>query len=337
MPAKNDPSDLIKRVRRGEHAAASRALSLVVDEDDAADRLARDFFSASGSAQKLGVCGPPGAGKSTLTGRLIALYRSRKLKVGVLMVDPSSSITGGAFLGDRLRIMEHATDPGVFIRSLGSRGMIGGLTHTIFGAVHVLEALGCRKILIETVGTGQDEVDIASVADTVLYVTTPAMGDEIQAMKAGAMEVGDVFVVNKADLAGRDKAVADLKAALSLGHSMTQAARHAGHHGMGRAAAAPAASAAVEPLWDPPVVPTAAVSGEGVAELAKIADAHWEHLAESGEGRARLKAQHATELRFWLQSRVLKTALDRVTERNLDDLLAHKTDPATLGRKLLKA
>src|SRR5437868_12030970 len=188
------PLDLVKRVRRGDHAAASRALSIVVNDDVSAEILAKEFFKSSGSAQKVGVSGPPGAGKSTLTGRLIGYYRSKKLKVGVLMVDPSSSISGGAFLGDRLRVMEHATDKGVFIRSLASRGMIGGLTHTIFGAIHVLEALGCQKILIETVGTGQDEVEIASVADTVLYVTTPAMGDEIQAMKAGAMEIGDVFV-----------------------------------------------------------------------------------------------------------------------------------------------
>ena len=336
MPAKNDPAELIKRVRRGDHAAASRALSLVVDEDASGEAMAKEFFKASGAAQKIGVCGPPGAGKSTLTGRLISHYRARKEKVGVLMVDPSSSISGGAFLGDRLRIMEHATDPGVFIRSLGSRGMIGGLTHSIFGAIHVLETLGCARIMIETVGTGQDEVDIASVADTVLYVTTPSMGDEIQAMKAGAMEVADVFVVNKSDLAGGDKAVADLKAALSLGMPGAQAARYAGHHGA--AAVRAAAAAAVEaPAWDPPVVPTAAVTGKGVEELARRVEEHGAHLRESGEGRARLKHQHATELRFWLQRRVLQTALGRVTDKNLEELLAHKTDPSSLGRKLLKA
>ncbi len=314
MPVKNDPQDLIKRVRRGDHAAASRALSLVVDESGSSEVLAKEFFKSSGAAQKIGVCGPPGAGKSTLTGRLIGHYRKLKLKVGVLMVDPSSSISGGAFLGDRLRIMEHATDKGVFIRSLASRGMIGGLTHTIFGAIHVLEALGCDKILIETVGTGQDEVDIASVADTVLYVTTPAMGDEIQAMKAGAMEVGDIFVVNKADLAGKDKAVADLRAALGLGHSAGQAIK----------------------AWEPPIAATSALSGEGVAELGGLLDGHWKHLGASGEGRTRLKKQHATELQFWIQRRVIKSALDRVTDKSLEAMLDHKTDPGTLGRKLLK-
>jgi len=314
LPAKNDPADLIKRVRRGDHAAASRALTLVIDEASSSEVLAKEFFKSSGSAQKIGVCGPPGAGKSTLTGRLIGHYRKLGLKVGVLAVDPSSSISGGAFLGDRLRIMEHATDPGVFIRSLASRGMIGGLTHTIFGAIHVLEALGCGKIIVETVGTGQDEVDIASVADTVLYVTTPAMGDEIQAMKAGAMEIGDIFVVNKADLAGKDKAVADLRSALGLGHSAGQARKD----------------------WEPPIVATSALAGAGIPELAQELDGHWKHLAASGEGRERLKKQHATELQFWIQRRVIKTALDRVTDKILEEMLAHKTDPASLGRRLLK-
>ena len=313
MPRRADPAALLAGVRRGEHAAASRALSLIVDEDDAAEALLREFFKAAGSAQKIGVCGPPGAGKSTLTGRLIGHFRAKKLKVGVLMVDPSSSISGGAFLGDRLRIMEHATDPGVFIRSLASRGMVGGLTYAIFGAIHVLEALGCAKILIETVGTGQDEVDIASVADTVLYATTPAMGDEIQAMKAGAMEVGDVFVVNKADLAGKDKAVSDLKGALGLGRAAGQSPK----------------------AWEPPVVATSALSGDGVPELAEVLEGHWAHLRESGEGRERLKKQHATELQFWIQRHVVRDALSRVTDKTIEDLLAHRTDPATLGRKIL--
>ncbi len=314
MPSKVNPLDLVKRIRRGDQAAASRALSIVVNDEPASELLAKEFFKSSGSAQKIGVSGPPGVGKSTLTGRLIGHYRSQKLKVGVLMVDPSSSISGGAFLGDRLRIMEHATDRGVFIRSLASRGMIGGLTYAIFGAIHVLETLGCDKILIETVGTGQDEVEIASVADTVLYVTTPSMGDEIQAMKAGAMEIGDIFVVNKADLAGKDKAVADLRAALGLGHSAGQAVK----------------------AWEPPIVATSAKSGEGIPELAKELDGHWKHLQKSGEGRVRLKRQHATELQFWIQRRVIKSALDRVTDKILEDMVSRKTDPASIGRKLLK-
>jgi LAO/AO transport system kinase len=270
---------LAERVLKGDTAAASRALSLIIDEAPEADRLSKAFFSRAGTVQKIGVCGPPGAGKSTLTGRLIKHYRAQKLKVGVLAVDPSSPISGGAFLGDRLRIQEHALDEKVFIRSVATRGMVGGVSHTIFGAIHVLEAWGCDRLIIETVGTGQDEVAIASVVDTVLYVTTPSMGDEIQAMKAGVMEVGDIFVVNKADLAGKDKAVSDLKAALGLGRTHDPRP------------------------WETPVVATTALSGEGLAELAKEIDAHAAYLKSSGEGKARLKKQHKEELSLYVSRR----------------------------------
>jgi LAO/AO transport system kinase len=253
-------------------------------------------------------------GKSTLTARLVSQYRKRGLKVGVLAVDPSSPISGGAFLGDRLRIQEHATDPGVFIRSLASRGTVGGVTHTIFGAIHVLEALGCDRIIVETVGTGQDEVLIARVADSVVYVTTPQMGDEIQAMKAGIMEIGDIFVVNKADLVGADKAVADLRAAMSLGPAAGQAAAD----------------------WQAPVLAATALSGEGVGALTEALDGHWDYLKSSGEGRRRLKAQHREELSVYVFRRAYRDALGRITEKALDDLVEGKTDPASLGAKMLR-
>lgn len=306
-----DPASLVRRVLRGDQAAVSRALSLVVDDAPAAAELTRCFFAASGSVQKIGFCGPPGAGKSTLLGRVIAHYRAKRVKIGVLAVDPSSHVSGGAFLGDRLRFQEHATDPGVFIRSLASRGMVGGLSHTIFGAIHVLEASGCGRILLETVGTGQDEVEVSRVADTVAYVTTPQMGDEIQAMKAGAMEIGDCFVVNKADLGGRDKALADLRSALGL----APAAR-------GRA-------------WAPPILATSALLGDGVGELAGVFDAHWEHLRRSGEGETRLKSQHRSELSLFLSRRIYETAAGRISDELLEDMLHHRVDPATLGERLL--
>ncbi len=310
--AKKSGSDLAARVKRGDHAAASRALSFVIDEDPRADALSREFFSESGSVQKVGLCGPPGSGKSTLLGRLVGLYRRRGLTVGVLAVDPTSHLSGGAFLGDRLRIQEFATDPGVFIRSVATRGMIGGLSYTIFGAIHVLEAFGCDKILVETVGTGQDEVEVARVGDTVLYVTAPQMGDEIQAMKAGIMEIGDVFVVNKADLAGKDKALSDLRSGLSLAPS----------------------SQARE--WPPPVVATSATLGEGIEPLGRILDDHWSYLRRGPEGVRRLRCQHREELSLYISRRVYQNALNRITEAQLDDLAARKTDPATLGSKILK-
>ncbi len=312
MRGPSNPSTLAKEVRAGSRKSLARALSLLIDEAPEADALLQEFFLESGRAQKIGLSGPPGTGKSTLCGRLIAHFRGRGFKVGVLAVDPTSPLTGGAFLGDRLRLQEHASDEGVFVRSLASRGMIGGVSQTIFGAIHALEAAGFGKILIETVGTGQDEVTIAKVADTVVYVTTPQLGDEIQAMKAGVMEIGDVFVVNKADLGGKDKAVRDLKSALSLGASREK-----------------------KP-WEPPVAAASAVSGEGVAELGEILESHWTHLKSSEEGRKRLLAQHKEELSLYISRRLYRQALDRITAKELDLMLDRRSDPVALARKILK-
>lgn len=303
---------MIARVLAGEPAAASRALSLVINESPESERLSEAFFLRSGTVPKIGFCGPPGAGKSTLVGRLVSLLRRSNLKVGIIAVDPSSHVSGGAFLGDRLRIQEHVTDPGVFMRSVATRGMVGGLSHTIFGAIHVLEAFGCDRILIETVGTGQDEVEIARVADTVVYVTTPQLGDEIQAMKAGAMEIGDCFVINKADLDGADKAVGDLKSALGL------------------------ASPAGGDAWKPRIIKASALKGEGLPDLAQALAEHGEHLRSTPEGKTRLKSQHREELSLFLSRRIYRKAERGISEKHLDDLIARRTDPASLGLKLLR-
>ncbi|MDE2236859.1 MAG: methylmalonyl Co-A mutase-associated GTPase MeaB, partial [Elusimicrobia bacterium] len=303
--------DLARLVLSGDTGALARSLSLIIDESGEADVLIRSFFPKSGSAQKIGICGPPGAGKSTLTGRLVALYRKAGLKVGVLAVDPSSPISGGAFLGDRLRIQDHATDSGVFIRSLATRGMVGGVSHTIFGAIHALEAWGCDRIVVETVGTGQDEVVIARVADTVVYVTTPTMGDEIQAMKAGVMEVADLFVVNKADLSGAHKAISDLKTALGLG-------REAGCGG-----------------WQTPVLGISALSGQGLPELLAGLDEHARHLRDSGEGRERLKRQYREEVSLYVSRRVYQDALSQM-DSHLDELVDHKSDPPSVAARMLR-
>ncbi|MHB2026619.1 MAG: methylmalonyl Co-A mutase-associated GTPase MeaB [Elusimicrobiota bacterium] len=302
---------LAAHVRAGDRGALARAISLLVDEAPQSDALIKNFFADAGRAQKIGLSGPPGTGKSSLCGRLISYFRRQKIRVGVLAVDPSSPLTGGAFLGDRLRIQDHVMDNGVFIRSLASRGMVGGVSQTIFGAVHALEAAGFSKIIIETVGTGQDEVIIAKVADTVAYVTTPQLGDEIQAMKAGVMEIGDIFVVNKADLGGKDKAVSDLKSALALGRGQEKKS------------------------WDPPVIAVSAATGEGIDGFGEILESHRRLLESGGEGRRRLGAQHREELSLYISRKLYRRALDRITQGDLERMLDRKTDPVAVARKIL--
>lgn len=303
---------LVRRVLDGDQAAVSRALSLVTDEAKGYEAVTREFFPFHGRSHKIGLCGPPGSGKSSLVSQLVKCFRKAGQTVGVLAVDPTSPFTGGAFLGDRIRVQEHATDRGVFMRSLASRGMMGGLNPTIFGAVHVLEAYGCGRILIETVGTGQDEVDIVDVADTVLYVTAPYQGDEFQAMKAGAMEITDIFAVNKADLAEVARAVAALREALSLGPQEEKGG------------------------WRVRVSAVSARTGLGIEELVSMIDEHQAHLRTTPEGRERLRAQLRRELSLLISRRVYRNALERIRDGHIDDLLEKRTDPLTLGKRLVR-
>jgi len=303
-------AELAARVEAGDKAAAARALSWVVDELPGYEGLLRRFHSYAGQAHKVGVCGPPGCGKSTLIGSLIGRYRGQGLKVGTLVVDPSSPFSGGAFLGDRLRIQDHALDPGVFIRSLASRGMVGGVSATIFGAIRVLEAYRCQVLFIETVGTGQDEVEIAKVADTVLYVTAPSLGDEIQAMKAGTMDVADLFAVNKADLPDSERAIADIRRALSLAQGSKKG-------------------------FAPPVLAVSALEETGVEELFRALQDHRRFLGESGEGRRRFREQLREEVSLLLSRKLYRDVLSRLSERHIEELVTKKTDPVTVARKVL--
>jgi LAO/AO transport system kinase len=293
--------DLISDAREGNARAVARLISLV---EDASPRL-RELMellaplgSLSGGAQVIGLTGAPGVGKSTTTGALVSAYRRRGQRVGVLAIDPSSPFSGGALLGDRVRMQEHATDPGVFIRSMASRGQLGGLSWATAQALRVLEATGFDVVLIETVGVGQAEVEIASLADSTVVLLAPGMGDAIQAAKAGILEVADVFVVNKADRDGADQTVRELKGMLSLGIS----------------AGAPGG-------WTPPVCKTIAARGEGIDEVVTALAQHGEWAAASGSRERRRIARARREIEAIALTQ-LRARMDELRGRATLDTLA---------------
>ncbi len=248
----------------------ARLISLVEDEHPALREVMAALAPHTGHAHIVGVTGAPGVGKSTSTSALVGALRSAGHRVGVLAVDPSSPFSGGALLGDRVRMQEHATDPDVYIRSMASRGHLGGLAWATPQALRVLDGAGCDVVVVETVGVGQSEVEVAGLADTTLVLLAPGMGDGIQAAKAGILEIGDVFVVNKADRPGAHQTVRELRTMVELA-----AARDGGG-------------------WVPPVLSTVATTGEGVAELAGAVDAHLAHL-RSGEGLRERRVRRATD------------------------------------------
>jgi LAO/AO transport system kinase len=264
---------LVERARAGDPRSVARLISLVERASPRLREVAEALAPHIGHAQVVGLTGSPGVGKSTSTSALVAAYRAQGRRVGVLAVDPSSPFSGGALLGDRVRMQDHATDAGVFIRSMASRGQLGGLSWATPQALRVLDAAGCDMILVETVGVGQAEVEIASLADTTLVLLAPGMGDGIQAAKAGILEIADVFCVNKADRDGADQTVKDLRYMQSLG----------GRHS--------------EPgAWRPPIVKTVASRGEGTDEVIAAIDRHREWMQESGELRRRRQARAAGEI-----------------------------------------
>jgi LAO/AO transport system kinase len=270
MPARGGPdvADLVGRLASGEARAAARLISLVEDGSPALREVMALLAPKAGHARVLGLTGAPGVGKSTSTSALVAAYRRRGLRVGVLAVDPTSPFSGGALLGDRIRMHEHATDDGVFIRSMASRGHLGGLSWATPQALRVLSALGCDVVLLETVGVGQAEVEVASLADTTLVLLAPGMGDGIQAAKAGILEIADVLVVNKADRDGADTVARDLRRVLA----MTGGA------------------------WDVPVLKTVASRGEGIDEVVEAVERHAAWLAATGELERRRLRRAAGEI-----------------------------------------
>lgn len=317
----------VERVRAGEVRAAARLMRNLDDRLPGSRAVLRELFARPGHAFVLGLTGPPGAGKSSLTDRLIAHHRRAGRTVGVVAVDPTSPFTGGAILGDRVRMQDHATDPGVFIRSLATRGNLGGLSRATADVVTVLDAMGKDVILVETVGVGQDEVEIAGLAHSVVVVSVPGMGDEVQAIKAGVLEIADVFVVNKADREGADRTVKDLQMMLDL--RRTTATRGGIDHDSVHRMTRTAEGDPHEPgWWEPPIVKTVATRDEGVLELAEAVERHRAHLERTGERKLREVARARATFLALLRDRLMQGALDRLAERegHLDDLAARIAD-----------
>ncbi len=328
-PALAERSSLLAAFDAGKTAALARAVSMVENQRDGFEQLLAALHPRVGRARRIGVTGPPGAGKSTLTTQLISTYRAAGLKVGVIAVDPTSPFTGGALLGDRVRMESVALDPGVYIRSLATRGSLGGISSATRSVADVLDAFGFDRILMETVGVGQSELEIARAADTTVVILVPESGDSIQALKAGLMEIADIFVVNKADRPGAERVRNDIELMLGMrhGHSMDAA----GHHGVDLKAIANPGKAARQAArdeqserWTPPVVLTTAHKGEGIADLAGFLDRHHHYLAEGGELRERRRrrlreqvmdvADYRLRRRLWSDEQV-KAFVDSVIPR----------------------
>ncbi len=312
----------MRQARDGSARALGRLLTLV-EEQRPSLREALRLLAGTGDARVVGLTGPPGAGKSTAAAALVRIWRAQGLRVGVLAVDPSSPFSGGALLGDRVRMTEHALDPEVFVRSMASRGHLGGLSAAVPQAVRVLSATGFDRVLVETVGVGQNEVEIAAAADTTVVLLAPGMGDGIQAAKAGILEVGDVLVVNKADRDGARRTARDLRAMLAVPPGGS--ADREGH----------------ERAWRPPVVLTVATTGEGVEELATAVAAHGDHLARHGHLQERRRARAATEVAALtlgaLQRRVAQLPTELGVDAVADAVLRGELDPYDAAEQVAAA
>lgn len=298
-------SELAGRIVAGDVRAVARGLRILDDRANGHEELAKALHPHTGRAFVLGITGNPGAGKSTLTDRLIEHYRKSSLKVGVLAIDPSSPYSGGAILGDRIRMNRHSTDEGVFIRSVATRGHLGGLSRSARDMVRAFDAWGADVILVETVGVGQDELEITRTAHTTLVVLAPGMGDEVQAIKAGLMETADVFAINKADRDGADSTMRDVELMIALGReSILAIGKTRGHavHGASAAAELPE-------TWTPPIVKCVANRGTGIDELAAKIDAHRAWIDGTETGRTRRHLRVADELRQELREALIEAAV----------------------------
>src|SRR5579859_3137651 len=311
--------NIVERLLNGDRRALARMVTLIENESPQARRFLAELHQHAGRAHIIGVTGAPGAGKSTLVTHLVRELRRRDRKVGVVAVDPTSPFSGGAILGDRIRMMELAGDPNVFIRSMASRGSLGGLSASTRDVVRAMDAAGYDPVIIETVGTGQAEVEVMRAAQTVLVVSAPGMGDEVQAIKAGILEIADIFVVSKADKPGADQTVAELAMLLSLDPARRQHDK-------------------TKPYWRIPVLMTSAIKDQGIAEVVDAIEQHRRYLIESGTLASRAQRQVRSEVESLVLHAVLNALRDELTEDEwqivLEDITTRQRNPYSVANEL---
>ncbi len=307
-------TQLITQLLKGESAALARLITLVENNSPTVPEVMKAIHKHTGTAHIIGVTGTMGTGKSTLIGAVTRAYRKRDKTVGIVGIDPTSCFSGGALLGDRIRMQDLATDPGVFIRSMGTRGVLGGLTSSIYDVVELLDASGKDIVIVETVGVGQSEIDIAKMADTTIVVTVPGLGDSIQTMKAGITEIADIFVVNKADQPGADETVLQLQQMLCMNHLDE---------------------------WQIPVIPLSSIKGTGISEVINAINNHMDFLTETNHLRKRRRTRYESELLALIKKKVMHFVLDEsrlqgTIESMVDTISRKEMDPHSAAEKILK-
>jgi len=306
---------LAKRILEGDIRAASRLMRDIDDRIPSALEALKELYPKTGKGFIIGITGPPGSGKSTLVDKMVDIFRKEGKSVGIVAVDPTSPFTGGAILGDRIRMQRHATDEGVFIRSLATRGCLGGLSRSTQDIVNVMDAMGKDIILVETVGVGQDEVEIVNTAHTSIVVLVPGLGDDIQAIKAGIIEIGDIFVINKYDREGADKTERDLRAVLEMGRKR-------------------------EDGWEPQIFKTEAILGKGIFELVYGIYRHRQALEQSRALEKKLRERTKATFLEILESEVMNRFVEKMEKEGkweslIEDLMKRRTDPYSVAERMM--